>query len=120
MNFKGILIEESLEDKSILKTLTILGTTIEKVTTENNTPWLKKWTLHAIEVTENHAMLTAEKISRALDKNHPWYADYKNDEYHFIIFKKKIFVVDLKKKEEYGEVKKYGLSQGIAESQLDF
>jgi len=122
MNFKGIIIEESLEDKNILKNLNILKTETEKVSSEDNTPWLKKWTLHTIEVGEDKAMDIAERIARAIDGKHAnsWYVDYKNEEYHFIIFKKKIFVVDRSKKEEYDEVKKYGLKLGIPDEQLDF
>ncbi len=120
MNFRGIIIEESLEDKKILKSLNILKTIVEKTSPEDNTPWLKKWTMHTIEVTEDKAMEIAERIAISLDKNHNWYADYKNEDYHFIIFKKKIFVVDRIKKEEYEEAKKYGLKLGIPEEQLDF
>jgi hypothetical protein len=120
MNFRGIIIEESLEDKKILKNLNILKTTIEKTSPEDNTPWLKKWTMHTIEVTEEKAMETAERIAISLDKNHNWCVDYKNEEYHFIIFKKKIFVVDRSRKEEYEDVKRYGLKLGIPEEQLNF
>jgi len=122
MNFKGIIIEESLEDKSILKNniIIILKTEVEKVTSEHHTPWIKRWTMHTVEVSENKAMETAEKISRCLDAKHNWYADYKNKEYHFIIFKKKIFCVKRENRAEYEDVKKYGLSLGIPEHQLDF
>jgi len=122
MDFKGIIIEESLKDKSILKDslIKILKTDTEKVISEHHTPWLKKWTLHTIEVREDRALDIAEKIAKALDKEHNWYADYKNDEYHFIIFKSKIFCVKLDSKREYEAVKKYGLKLGIPEHQLDF
>jgi len=120
MNFKGVVIEESLEDKKILKNLNILKTNVEKVTERHKTPWLRKWTLHTIEVSEDKAMGLAESIALSLEKNHPWYADYKTEEYHFIIFKKKIFVVNRKRKDEYEEVKKYGVSIGIPDYQLNF
>jgi len=122
MNFKGIIIEESFEDKKILMALNILKTSVEKVNPEDDTPWLKKWTMHTIEVTEDKAMETAERIAISLDSKHAdhWYVDYKNEEYHFIIFKKKIFVVDRSRKEEYEDVKKYGLKLGIPEEQLNF
>ncbi|MBS3079477.1 hypothetical protein J4218_05105 [Candidatus Pacearchaeota archaeon] len=122
MDFRGIIIEESLEDKRILKNLNIFRTQVEKVTSEHNTPWLKKWTLHSIDVKEDRAMETAERIAMAIDSKHQnsWYVDYRNSEYHFIIFKKKIFVVDLSKKEEYNDVKKYAFKLGILEEQLDF
>jgi hypothetical protein len=122
MNFKGILIEESLEDKSILKNniIKILKTEVEKVTSKHNTPWLSKWTKHTIEVSENKAMDAAEIISLGLDRKHSWNADFKNKEYHFIIFKKKIFCVKRENVDEYKEAKKYGMSLGIPEYQVDF
>jgi hypothetical protein len=120
MKFIGVIIEESLEDKSILKNVNIVSTKTEKVTIEHNTPWIKKWTMHTIEVSENKAMEVAEKISRCLDKDHNWYADYKNDLYHFIIFKKKIFCIRRDHREDYEEAKRYGMSLGIPDYQVDF
>lgn len=122
MDFKGIIIEESLEKKDILKKLNIVKTDFSKVKEEDNTPWLKKWTLHTIVVKEDDAMRIAEEIAIAIDSKHAnsWYVDFRNSEYHFIIFKKKIFVVDLNRKEEYRDVIKYGLKLGIPEKQLDF
>jgi len=122
MNFKGIIIEESLENKSILKNniIKILKTDIQKVSSKDRTPWLKKWTIHTVEVNENKAMEVAEKISNILDKKHNWYADYKNKEYHFIIFRNKIFCIKRENQDEYEEVKKYGINLGIPEYQLDF
>jgi hypothetical protein len=122
MNFKGIIIEESLENKNILKDslIRILKTEVEKVSSEYDTPWLKKWTMHTVEVREDRAMDIAEKIAKSLDKEHSWYVDFRNDEYHFIIFKDKIFCVKMENKKEYEDVKKYGRKIGIPEHQLDF
>jgi len=120
MVFHGIIIEESLEDKSILKDLKILKTKVEKVTSEHRTPWLSKWTIHTIEIGDKSAMKIAGKISAALSKKHPWYCDYKDDEYHFIIFSKHLFCVKKENTYEYEDVKKYGRKLGIPEHQLDF
>ena len=120
MSYKGIIIEESLEDKSVLKDIKILSTKVEEVTKEHQTPWLKQWTLHTVKIMESKAEQIAEKISEALDSEHNWYADFKNETFHFIIFKNKVFKVDKKKKEQYEEVVKYGISLGIPSYQLDF
>jgi len=121
MNYKGVIIEESLENKDILKKdVKILETKVEEVTEEHKTPWIKQWTLHTVEIPENQAKNVAEKISRALDSEHDWYADYKNDTHHYIIFRNKIFFVDQQSKEQYDEAKKYGISLGIPEYQVDF
>lgn len=121
MNYKGIIIEESLADPSILRDIKILATKVEEFTEKHQTPWLKKWTLHTIEIPEKKGGGVAKKISRSFDKIHPvWYVDYKNDIYHFIIFSNKVFKVDLNSPILYKKAKAYGISLGIPDYQLDF
>ncbi|MBI2613367.1 MAG: hypothetical protein HYW62_01185 [Candidatus Levybacteria bacterium] len=122
MIYKGVIIEESLSNTPILKDVSILETKVETVTPEHQTPWLKQWTLHTVEVPEDKAEDIAEKLSKSLDYSHnsSWYADFKNDEYHFIIFKDKIFKVGLDDAEGFKEEKQYGISLGIPEYQVDF
>ena len=120
-NFKGVIIEESLEKKDILKKVKILKTKVEEVTPEHNTPYLKQWTLHTVEIFENKADEIAEELSKSLESSHgDWYADFKNDSYHYIIFRNKVFKIDRAKPEQYDQVVKYGLSLGIPDYQLDF
>lgn len=120
MNFRGVIIEESLSNTSVLKKIRTLSTKIEKVTPEHKTPWLSQWTLQTVEIPEENADKIAEEISNSLDKEHEWYADYKNDKYHYIIYRSKIFKVDLKNPLLYKDAKKYGISIGIPEYQVDF
>jgi hypothetical protein len=121
MNYKGVIIQESLQDSSLLKDVKILETKIESITLEHKTPWLKQWTLHAVEISEEKAEEVAEKLSHSFDKQHPvWYADYKNDKYHFIVFAGKSFKVDLSNPVLYKDAKAYGISIGIPEYQVDF
>ena len=49
-----------------------------------------------------------------------WCADFKNDMHHYIIFRDKIFYVSRKNKDRYDEAKRYGISLGIPEYQVDF
>jgi len=118
--YRGVIIEESLEDKRVLQKIKIVRTKIEEVTEGHKTPWIKQWTLHTVEIPENLAEKIAKELSISLDSQHNWYADFKNKNKHFIIFRDKVFLVDRKNKEEYDEVRKYGLSLGIPEYQLDF
>jgi hypothetical protein len=121
MNYKGVIVEESLQDNSLLKDLNVLETKVEPITPEHKTPWLKQWTLHTVEIPEEKAEEVSEKISKSFDKEHPdWYADYKNDKYHFIIFADKVFKVDLANPILYKDAKTYGISIGIPEYQVDF
>ncbi len=121
MSYKGVIIEESLSDKKLLEEVRILDTEIEPVTESMGTPWLKQWTLHTVEISEGDSDKLAEKLSKIL-LNEPssWYADYKDDSYHFIVFPSKIFKVDLKNPELYSEARKYGISIGIPAHQVDF
>ena len=95
-NFTGVIIEESLENKSVLKNIKIIKTKVEQVTEKHQTPWIKKWTLHTVIIPEKDASFIAKIISESLDSLHQWYADYKNDSHHYIIFKNKIFLINRK------------------------
>jgi hypothetical protein len=119
-DYKGAIIEESLEDKDVLKDVKITDTRVEEVTKEHETPWLSQWTIHSIEVPEDKANEIADKISHALDHNNggTWYADFKNDFYHYIIYRDRVFKVDRKSKEKYDEAEQYGISIGTTPSQL--
>jgi len=121
VNFIGVIIEESLEDASILKKMKIIKQEIEKVTPEHSTPHLKIWTLDTIEIDEPKMGTFAKQISGLLDSTHcHWYADFKNKDWHYVIFKNKFFKVDRSKPEQYKQVVKYGLSLGIPDYQLVF
>lgn len=121
MNYKGVIIEESLENKDVLQDVKILSTKVEEVTEKHKTPWLKQWTLHTIEVPEDRGEEIATKLSLVLDSQHggSWYADFKNDKVHYVIFRNKVFKVDLQNP-KYGEAMEYGISLGIPWYQLDF
>lgn len=121
-NYQGVIIEESLENKEILKKVKVISTKVEKVTDEHQTPWLSQWTLYTVEIPESKAKAIAEEVSGLLDRAHSgsWYADFKNNTHHYIIFRDKVFHIDRKSKEQYDEVKRYGISLGIPEYQVDF
>ena len=118
--FKGVVIKESLEDQSVLDGLRIVSTEVEPVTPGHKTPWVNQWTLHAIEIPEEEAARVAEELCGALDKAHNWYADFKNDTHHYIIFNDKVFYVDRSSKEQYDGATQYGILLGIPAYQVDF
>ena len=122
MNYIGTIIEESMEDKSVLDMVNILSTKVLKVTEREKTPWLEIWNLHKVEVSENNVDVISEKISRSIDSkhNHSWYADYKNKDWHYIIFPNKIFKIARDDAKSYADAKSYGISLGIPKHQVDF
>lgn len=120
--FKGTIIEESLVNKDVLRHVKILGTKVERATDDHQTPWLKQWTLYTVEVSGQNAQAVAEEIGKVLDYSHgsAWYADFKNSDWHYIIFKNKIFEVGRRDEAGYRSAKEYGMSLGIPEHQVDF
>lgn len=121
MDYEGIIIEESLENKAVLGDIKIVSTKVEPVTDEHKTPWIKQWTLHTVKIAKEKAAEVAEKVSKALDSEHNWYADFKTDDDHYITFRNKVFhITDRRSKEQYDEATKYGLTLGIPDYQLDF
>ena len=122
MNYQGTIIEERLENTVVLKEIKILSTKIEPIEDAHQTPWLKQWTLHKVEIPESNAESIAEKLSHLIDTSHQssWYADYKNEQFHYIIFRDKVFKVDRTEKEQYDEATKYGISLGIPDYQVNF
>jgi len=121
-NFTGTIIEESLEDKGVLKEVKILSTKVEPINKRHQTPWLSQWTLHKVEISADQAEKIAEKLSQSLDRGHggSWYADFKNDKIHYIIFPNKIFKIDRTRAEQYQAATEYGLKLGIPDYQVDF
>ena len=120
--YVGVIIEESLENKDVLKRVKIVSTKVEEVKEQHQTPWLSQWTLHTVEVTKGEAQAVALEISKSLDRAHggSWYADFKNGDFHFIIFPDRVFQIERSSKAQYDEARSYGLELGIPEHQVDF
>src|SRR6185369_14816146 len=120
-NFKGTIIEESLEDKSVLNKVKILSTKVEDVTERHQTHWIKKWTLHKVEIDAKEVEAIAELISKSLDKErkHSWYADFKNEDLHYVVYRDKVFKINRTNSKEYAQAREYGLALGIPPYQID-
>lgn len=122
MNYKGVIIEESLSNKDVLKDVVIVSTKVESITEKHQTPWLKQWTLHTVEISEEKADVIIEKLCKDLETEHSaWYADFKNENYHYIVYSGgKVFKVDLKNPVLYRDAKAHGISLGIPDYQVNF
>lgn len=120
MNYRGVIIEESLDGRSVLDNVKTVKTRVEKVTPKHKTPWLTRWTLRTVEVKESDADKIADLLSKNIDTGHKssWYVDFKNDKYHYIIFKGKVFKVS--PGESYQEARNFGISLGIPKYQMGF
>lgn len=120
MAYRGIIIEESLTDRSVMDGVLIVSTEVEKTNEGHKTPWISQWTMHTVEIPDDKADKFAERLSSALDAKHVWYADFKNSTRHLIVFREKVFEINRAHPEEYAEARSYGASLGIPEYQLDF
>lgn len=121
MNFQGVIIEESLTDKSVLKDVKVISSKVEPVNEKHKTPWVKQWTLHTAQIPAKDVASVAEKISKTLDKEHNWYADFKTETEHYVIYTNKVFhITDRTDKKQYDEATEYGISIGIPDYQVDF
>ncbi len=118
--FRGVVIEESLENKAVLGNIKIIDCKTEKVTKKHCTPWVKQWTLLTIQIPELEANKIAQQLSQSLDSKHAWYADFKNKHTHYILFRNKVFKINRTKKQEYQNATNYGISIGIPNHQVDF
>ena len=108
-NFIGVIIEESLENKEVLQKVKIIKTEVVPVTDRHKTRWVKQWTMRTVEIPENNSDIIARKLSKSLDSTYDWYADFKNDTTHYIIFRDKIFKIDRTSQRQYAEATKYGI-----------
>ncbi len=118
--FKGGIIRESLSNIGILKKVNITNTDVWPVTKRHKTPWVKQWTFHFVEVGESIAESIALEISKNMDSEHVWYADFRNNKIHYVIYYNHIFIIDVNKKEDYQKAIDYGSKLGLPDYQLDF
>ena len=113
MAFNGVVIEESLNDNSVLNDVNIVSTKVELITEKHKTPWVRQWTMHAVEIPADKVNEVADKISKALDKDHNWYADFKSDTEHYVIYTGKVFHITARTdKKQYDAATEYGISIG--------
>ncbi len=120
MDYKGVIIEESLADKSALDGLKILIQEIEVVEEAHETPWLEKWTCDTVEVPEATIDEVTQRLASAIDIEHcgNWYCDFKNDNWHYVVFRDKIFKINRKSRDDYVKMQEYAASIGLPAHQM--
>lgn len=120
MDYIGIIIEESLTDSKIIDELKVISKVEEKVTKEHNTPWLQKWTMYTVSIPQDKITEYTERLSKLIDtsKCNDWFTDFKNYEYHYIVFNNKVFKLNVNKIEDYVELEKYATSLGLPKNQM--
>ncbi len=120
MSYKGVIIEESLVDISIIEELEVISHDVEMIKEEDETPWLDRWTMDTVLIPEEKIEEYAKRLSKLIDISHcsNWYCDFRNEKYHYVIFSNRIFCLDKTKKEDYKKMQEYAIGIGLPKHQL--
>lgn len=119
--YRGSIIEESLKNRNVLEGLRIVSAEVEDVTAAHRTPWLQQWTITTVEIEDGAIKAFTRKLQAAMETEHSsWFADFKGDKDHYIVFPGKIFFIDHRRNDTYTEAVAYGVSLGIPKQQLAF
>ena len=109
MKYRGIIIEESLNDNRILNNFNILKLYITAAAKRSD-----QWHLFEVEVEENEI----ENISKLIMEG--WYAHFWRGSDVVAVFAHKIIKFNYLDKNTWNEVLEYGRKLNIPEEQLDF
>lgn len=107
--YKGVIVEESLEDNRILNDFKIIEFRISK---EENPA--DRWHLYIVQVSKEDIVRLSKNIKQK------WYMHFWKGRNVIAIFKDKKFEFNFDDKSTWKPVVEYGLSLGIPKEQLDF
>ena len=112
MVWQGVLLEESLEDKSIMNLVSIKGTSVSKLEKENRT-----MTFHKVEVQDSDRQ---NYLDRAMHTIKPaFYTHLCKDGEMYVVFRGAMF--NFRKQDpELNRAREYGKSIGIIPEQMPF
>jgi len=113
MVWKGVIIEESLEDNGLLKLVQIVKTIKSSLESEKERGILH---FHNIEVDDSKKEEFIKKAKISIKQG--WYLHICKDKNMVIVFKGKSFDLTKGQKDKFTEAENYGLSIGILEEQL--
>jgi hypothetical protein len=117
--WSGTIIEESLEDKSILKDLEVLSSeeSIDDDPAQNH--GFPTWTIIKVKVKRIDIEEVVRDLSRIL-KEGKWWCDFNNGVETYIVFRNKIFKGKLSDLKFKLEVNEYAKSLDLPSNQLPF
>jgi hypothetical protein len=105
----------------VLRDVRIRRTRAFPTTEWHRTPWVAQWTMHVVEIPDERAETVAACLAETIDATRgAWYAGFKSDATHYVVFSGRIFRVSRAHPEEYEAPRAHGRALGIAERQLDF
>ncbi len=115
MVWEGVIIEESLESKYLLKLAKIVKTEQSILESEEEKGFLH---FHNIEVEDDKKAKFVEEAKNAIKQG--WYLHICKDGKMIVVFKGQSFGFTKSQKDKIEQAKKYGMSIGIIEEQVQF
>ena len=112
MVWKGVILGESLEDKSLLKIVRIVKIDVERLEGED-----RVMTFHRVEVDDNIKDKFIENAIKSIKQG--FYLHIVKNKLMYVVFKDKMFKFS-KGYPELEMARKHGLSIGIPEEQMPF
>lgn len=110
--WQGVVLEESLEDKSLLKMAKIRGTNVSRLEKEN-----RVMTFHKVEVPDSLKEEYIEKAKNTIKQS--FYTHLCKDGQMAVVFKGRVFNFTADNP-ELNEAREYGKSIGIIPEQMPF
>lgn len=110
--YKGIIIEESLSNSSVLEEIKVIS---ERTEPDQDNP-NETWHIYTVEVTRD----MIEKLQTYLKREDGWYMHFWKERNIIVVFRDKMFEINYDDKETWKEAVDYGLSMGVPREQLDF
>ncbi len=115
--FKGFIIEESLENKDVLKLCKIVSTKIENDANPKTNGGETKWTIRQVEVLRSDLDEVVKLLKKNL-KRPNWWADFSFENEVYIVFRRKAFTGNKNDKEFVKNVREFGKTKGLPEEQI--
>lgn len=78
------------------------------------------WTVIEFEAAERDAAALADGLSKVLEKEGGWYADFRSPEESFVVFAGRVFRYPRGDQDGRAEAASYGRCAGVPEAQLDW
>jgi len=108
MKYTGVIIEESLGNKEIIKQLKVLNL---KVTDDENPN--DRWHIYTVQVTREQIVEIQQSMAEGR-----WYTHFIEGDEIILVYKDKMFEYKMADKVEHAKAVEYGRSIGIPEEQL--
>ena len=115
MVWKGVIIEESLEDASLLVSVSLVGYDESFLEEEEGKGVMR---FHHFELADEKKEWFVREAERCL--KHGWYIHIGKSDVLVVIFKERFFEFSSLEKEKLEEARKYGLSVGVIREQMPF